>query len=399
MKVKQQPEDFQVEELTDVVPAGQGPHALYRMEKRGWSTPDAIQAVRRRWHIDLGRISYGGLKDKHAHTVQYLTIYYGPQRPLQHHDVALEYLGQVAEPYTSRAIRANRFRLTLRALPPAEVEAAQQALQEVSTEGVPNYFDDQRFGSVSGGGGFVARAMVLGQYEEALHVALASPYEHDRGPQKKEKALLRSHWGDWPWLKQHLPRGHARSLIDYLSGHPADFRGALARLRPDLRGLYLSAYQSHLWNRLLARWLRVHCRPEQLITVPLRLGDMPMHRGLDSEQRTAFTSLELPLPSARTKLEPTDQRAELVGAVLAEEGLELKQLQLKHFREMFFSKGERAALCVPVGLHFQADDDERHAGKKKLLLAFDLPRGSYATLIVKRIQAAAGEPGPGEPGT
>jgi tRNA pseudouridine13 synthase len=395
MKVKQQPEDFQVEELTDIVPAGHGPHALYRMEKRGWSTPDAIQAVRRRWHIDHRRISYGGLKDKHAHTVQYLTIYHGPPRPLQHHDVALEYLGQVPEPYTSQSIRANRFRLTLRALAPAAVEAAQQALQEVSSEGVPNYFDDQRFGSVSGGGGFVARAMVLGQYEEALRLALASPYEHDRGPQKKEKTLLRSHWGDWPWLKQHLPRGHARSLIDYLAGHPIDFRGALARLRPDLRGLYLSAYQSHLWNRMLARWLQVHCRPEQLIAVPLRLGDLPMHRGLDDEQKSALAALQLPLPSARTKLEATDPRTELVNAVLAEEGLELKQLQLKHFREMFFSKGERAALCLPTGLRYVAEDDDRHAGKKKLLLAFDLPRGAYATLIIKRIQAArdvAGEP-------
>jgi tRNA pseudouridine13 synthase len=394
MKVKQQPEDFQVEELSDMVP-GQGPFALYRLEKRGWSTPDAIQAVRRRWHIELQRISYGGLKDRHAHTIQYVTIHHGPQRGLQHHDVALHYLGQVAEPFTSRAIRANRFRLTLRALGTAEMAAAQQALQEVSAQGLPNYFDDQRFGSVAGGGEFVARALVLGQYEEALRLALASPYEHDRGPQKKEKELLRAHWGDWPRLKQLLPRGHARSLVDYLAGHPADFRGGVARLRPDLRGLYLSAYQSHLWNRMLARWLRLHCRPDQLLAVSLRLVDLPMQRGLDAEQLAALAALHLPLPSARTKLDAADPRAELVGAVLAEEGLELKQLQLKHFREMFFSKGERAALCLPTGLQWQAGEDERHPGKQKLELAFELPRGSYATMIVKRIQAAS----PGERGT
>src|SRR2546425_8917597 len=35
--------------------------------------------------------------------------------------------------------------------------------------------------------------------------------------------------------------------------HPTDFKGALERLRPELRGLYLSAYQSYLWNRMLAR--------------------------------------------------------------------------------------------------------------------------------------------------
>jgi tRNA pseudouridine13 synthase len=388
MKVKQQPEDFQVEELTDVVPTGQGPYALYRLEKRGWSTPDALQAVRRRWHIDAWRISYGGLKDRHAYTVQYLTIHHGPARPLTHHQVTLHYLGQVPEPYTAQAIRANRFQLTLRDLDAVKCEAVEKALQEVSKEGVPNYFDDQRFGSVASGGEFVARAMVLGQYEEALKLALTAHYEHDRAPQKKEKTLLRGHWGDWAALKQKLPRGHARSLIDYLAGHPEDFRGALARLRPELRSLYLSAYQSHLWNRMLARWLGEHCRPEQLLPVRLRLGDVPMHRGLDVEVLAALANLQLPLPSARTKLDPADPRAGLVDSVLAEEGLQLRHLQLKHFREMFFSKGERAALCLPADLQFEIGDDESHASKKKLLLRFDLPRGCYATLIVKRIQAA-----------
>ena len=67
--------------------------------------------------------------------------------------------------------------------------------------------------------------------------------------------------------------------MDYLVHHPEDFAGALARLRPELRGLYLSAYQSHLWNRMLARWLEQHCPPEQLIAVRLQLGDVPMPRG------------------------------------------------------------------------------------------------------------------------
>src|SRR5262249_54498810 len=100
MKLKQQPEDFQVEELTDVVPASGGPFALYRLDKRSWATLDALQAMRRRWRIEPRRVSYGGLKDRHARTVQYLTIFHGPQRGLKHHDVTLRYLGQVTKPYT-----------------------------------------------------------------------------------------------------------------------------------------------------------------------------------------------------------------------------------------------------------------------------------------------------------
>ena len=89
MKLKQLPEDFQVEELTHVVPAGQGAFALYRLDKSGWATPDAIQAIRRRWGLDLQRVSYGGLKDRHATTAQYLTIYRGHQRGLTHHQLKL----------------------------------------------------------------------------------------------------------------------------------------------------------------------------------------------------------------------------------------------------------------------------------------------------------------------
>jgi tRNA pseudouridine13 synthase len=384
MKIKQLPEDFQVEEVTDVAAAQDGPFALYRLEKKGWTTPDALAAVRRRWKIDQRRMSYGGLKDRHAWTWQYLTIFRGPQRNLTHERLALTYLGQVLEPYTSRNINANRFRLTLRALSRQDIAPAEQALEEVRLQGVPNYFDDQRFGSVAGGGEFVAREMIRGDYDKALRLALTSPYEYDRAAQKKEKALLRRQWGDWGVLLEQLPRGHARSLAAYLRHHPGDLRGALDRLRPELRGLYLSAYQSHLWNRMLARWLRDHVAAEQLLEVALRLGKYPMHRILHDNQLAELAALSVPLPSARMQLETDDPRHPLVESILAEEGLTIEQMKLKGM-QTFFSRGERAALCLPANLKSESAADEQHSSKRKLLLAFDLPRGSYATLIVKRI--------------
>jgi tRNA pseudouridine13 synthase len=388
-KLKQQPEDFQVEELTDVTASGPGPFAFYRLEKRGWSTPDALAALRRRWKIEPRRLSYGGLKDRHALTVQYLTIFHGPRRGLTHQGITVTYLGQVLKPYSSADIRANRFRITLRNLSAAAAQEVAPALAEVGAEGVPNYFDDQRFGSVTAAGDFVGRLLVQGRFEDALRLALAGPYEHDRAAQKKEKAVLRACWGDWAACKDRLPRGHARSLADYLLHHPGDFRGAVTRLRPELRGLYLSAYQSHLWNRMLARWLRQHCRPGQLVPVALRLGEFPVYRGLDAEQQRELAALTLPLPSARLHLDDADPRAELVRSVLAEDGLELGQLKVKGVRELFFSRGERAAVCRPSGVGHETLPDDLHPGRQRVVLAFDLPRGCYATLIVKRVSVAS----------
>jgi tRNA pseudouridine13 synthase len=392
MKLKQLPEDFQVEERTDVQAGAEGRFALYRMEKRGWSTPDALAAVRRRWKIDLHRLSYGGLKDRHALSVQYFTILHGPQRRLHHQGVTVEYLGRAMRPYTSRDIRANFFDMTLRDLESAAADSVNATMESIRRKGVPNYFDDQRFGSVGPNSDFIGRMLVFGRFEEALKLALAAPYEHDRTPQKKEKAILNRHWGDWKTCKEELPRSHARSLVDYLVSHPTDYRGAVARLRPELRGLYLSAYQSYLWNRILSKWLQTHCRPEQLIAVRLRLGEVPMHQGLDESVFRELTSLSLPMPSARARLQEDDPRLGLIQSVLAAEGLELSQLKVKGIRELFFSRGERAALCSPAEMHFEWNEDDRHPGKRKLRLKFELPRGSYATLLVKRI-AAGGDAG------
>lgn len=386
MKLKQLPDDFQVEEVTQVVPGMRGAFAFYRLEKQGWTTPDALALVRRRWKIEPRRLSYGGLKDRHAATVQYLTIFHGPRRNLAQQHIQVTYLGQIETPYSSRDMQCNRFRLTLRDLSEGACHHARKRLETIATDGVPNYFDDQRFGSVEGEGSeFIARLMVRGKFEDALKLALAAPYEFDRVETKREKELLLAQWGDWAGLKEKLPRGHARSLVDYLRVHPTDFKGAVARLRPELRTLYLSAYQSHLWNRMLARWLKTNCREEQLRSVSLRMGEVPFPVGLDAGQRESLRKLFLPLPTARLRLDPADPLLELVNGVLAEDGLTYRDLQIRGIREIFFSKGERAALCIPGGLQSEFGDDDIHPGRQQVVLSFDLPRGAYATLIVKAI--------------
>src|SRR5207249_2989592 len=105
-----------------------------------------------------------------------------------------------------------------------------------------------------------------------------------------------------------------------------------------------------------------------------------------------LAGLSLPLASARLKLDADDSRGELIQAVLAEDGLTLEQMKVKGSRELFFSRGERPALCQPHELSGTIEEDERHPGLKKLTLRFELPRGSYATLIVKRLQLSATEP-------
>src|ERR1019366_1628323 len=114
MHIKQKSADFKVEELTNLTGGKEGDFAFYRLDKNGWTTPDALEIIRRRWKLEVRRVVVGGLKDRHAETVQYLTIYRGPQRKLTHPNLQLTYLGQVAEAYSSDHIAANRFAITIR---------------------------------------------------------------------------------------------------------------------------------------------------------------------------------------------------------------------------------------------------------------------------------------------
>ncbi len=388
MKLKRQPDDFQVEELPTVAPGDRGRYRFYRLTKAGLGTIEAIEAIRRRWNLAGPQIQYGGLKDRHARTIQYLTIADGPARSLREENYALEPLGLLPHPYGPAHFRGNRFVVVLRDLGRESADAAIRAAAELANDGLPNYFDDQRFGSVGPAGDFIARAWLRGDHERALRLAIAEPTDSDRPDLRAEKALARDHWGDWTALKAALDRSHTRSLATYLVDHPDDHRGAFARLRRELRSLYFSAYQSYVWNLALSRLIEGRTRPDQRVAVAFKTATLPIHRGLDANQAAALHTTRLALPSSRNS-EPAGEAGTAFAAVLGAEGLAWNDFRVKHLKDVFFSKGDRAATFRPEALAWSSHADELYPKRRKVELRFDLPRGAYATLVVKRLTVAA----------
>ena len=386
MKLKCQPGDFQVEELASLAP-GEGRFALYRLTKRSLGTLEAVRGIARRWKIPPERFSYGGLKDRHALTRQYLSIEGGPRRDLRQAHFHLRYLGQVAQAFTSTDIAGNRFRIVLRDLSAGQMERLEQGLQAAARDGVPNYFDRQRFGCVGSSGHFVARPWCQGDFQHALWLALADPSAHDSRRQKADKRYLREHWGDWAACAASVCDSQVRRVLLHLERRGGDFRGGFARIDPALRRLYLAAFQSHVWNRMLGRWLQEVCPSEDLFEVPWRGPRLIMYRQLDEATRGQLAAASLPLPSARLHLEEGPIRR-LVTEVVGEMGLELRQMRVKYPRDSFFSKGWRHAIFFPEQLRHESLPDELHPGRRKLTLRFLLPRGSYATLLIRRIAVA-----------
>ena len=152
--------------------------------------------------------------------------------------------------------------------------------------------------------------------------------------------------------------------MTYLVDHPADFRGAFARLRREIRMLYFSAYQSHLWNLLLAGWLEANAGPGELVLVDLKVGTFPFPRRMPPERVGGLSRASLPLPCARTPL-PEGPLGAIVEKVLAPSGLAWNDLRIKHQKDIFFSKGSRPCLFFPSELRFGREDDALHPGRQR----------------------------------
>jgi len=388
MKLKCRPEDFRVEELPLVSPDGPGRYTLYRLTKRDVGTIEAVEAICRRWNLAGRRVSYAGLKDRHAATTQYLTIVDGPSLTAGGPNFELEPVGRLSHPYGPQHFRGNRFGIVLRDMTEDDLRRASSEIRTLPRDGLPNYFDDQRFGSVGTSGQFVGHAWLLGDHERALRLALADANSFDRSGVKARKAILRAYWGRWTEAKARLDRSSDRSIVTYLVDHPTDYRGAFARLGRAVRTLYFSAFQSHLWNLFLGGWLERSTRPDQRMPVELKAGTFPFPCRLEPDQMQTLICSPIPLPSSRNPL-PTGPLAEVIQGVLERFQLTWSGLRVRHLKDVFFSKGARVSLVFPENLECRVIEDELHPGRRGLFLSFELGKGSYATIMVKRITDAA----------
>jgi tRNA pseudouridine13 synthase len=375
LKIKQRPEDFVVTELDRFELTKTGPFALYRLVKWDIGTIEAMRNLAKNWKLSPAQISFGGLKDRHARTEQTISVRGGPERSFEGSAFRVEFLGRSRDPITRASFQGNRFEIAVRDL--AEIPD----LDPVKRFGIPNYFDDQRFGSLRGTDGeFIGRALVRGENEKALRLAIASPSGEDRKRDRELKILLRDRWGDWAGLAKELPMCPERPVASYLAGHPGAFGFAFERLDQNLRILYVSAYQSWLWNRTLAALVR---KLPDTYEVEYAAGKHVFYRTLDPAAHDRLAELAIPLITPSEKFE--GEIAGIISALLREEKVEQRQFRLKKLAKTFFGKGRRDALVAPVGLTDRAGDDELSPGRRRMTLSFELPKGSYATVLLKRL--------------
>jgi tRNA pseudouridine13 synthase len=365
LKVKQKPEDFRVEEVSRLEPGAEGDFSLYRLSKSGIGTPEAVRLLTRAWRLRPADVAFAGLKDRYGLTGQTISVRHGPRENFAGRGFKLNYLGRSSRPAARGTIAANRFRIVLRDLDEGGADRVGRRAHRAAEDGFANYYDDQRFGSLRGtGGAFVARALLDGDFEEALRLAVACPAREDRSRTRRRRTELRDRWGAWQDLAARLPPSLERRLCEKLAAG-ASYADAYGLLDRALRAIHLGAFQAHLFNNALRRAVG---------------GDGPRHPGAAGPylfyrgDPGPLREERIPLAAAGAPAHP-----------LLDEELARASLTRARLSEFAFRRGSRAAVAAPAELTV-ADPaaDALNRGRLCLGLSFTLPPGAYATMLIKR---------------
>jgi tRNA pseudouridine13 synthase len=391
MKLKQRPEDFEVTESWRFDDDPRGAHYVYLMDKQKLSTFEAVDRLCVRFKIPRAAVSYCGLKDKQGRTTQLVAIK-GRPIELQEPDLRLKLLGRSRAPLSAENTTSNRFAVTVRDLAEEDAARLPGAIAEVRRIGVVNYFDSQRFGSLKHGQGFIVKDLMRGDFEVALRNVLARPSELDRSGDARVKTFWKEHWGEWDRRNPNPGAERYEAVVKWLRAHPQDFRGALLRTEPRWRALQVFAYQSWLWNEGVKQYLRDAVGVARLAAIRYQAGTLLFPRELDQAQARGLRDRTFPLLAPATRFEdPAVERAAL--SVLGREDMGLADLAVPGTPEIHFDPEERPLLVQPGRLAVgEAKPDELNRGRLRVNVAFTLPPGAYATLVVKRLFHWALEP-------
>jgi len=384
MKLKQLPEDFSVSESWRFDPDPRGEWYVYLMDKQKLSTFEAVERLRTAAGIPSADVSYCGLKDKQGRTTQLVAVR-GTRVEMQEPDLRLKPLGRTSTALSAANTTSNRFAVTVRDLSEEDVARLPASVAEVRRIGVVDYFDSQRFGSLKHGQGFLVKELMRGDHEGALRNFLARPSELDRTDDARVKQFWKENWGHWDRKNPYPGADRYDLVVRYLRKHPEDFLGAFLRTEPRWRGLQVFAYQSWLWNEGVKAYLRDVVGVERLVSIRYQAGTLLFPRELDRELSRELRDRTFPLLAPQTTFQdPRVERAAL--SVLVREKQVLADLRVKDAPQIHFDPEERPLLVHPGKLVVgEARKDELNRGRLRVNLAFTLPPGAYATLVVKRL--------------
>ncbi len=379
-RLKEQPEDFEVDELPLYEPVGAGKHLYLQVEKRGIPTMEAVRRLARALQRPARDCGYAGMKDARAVTRQWISI--PDVDAAQALAVELPDLRVLqAIPHGNKLkmghLRGNRFRIRLRGLSEDDAPRVRQVFEILAARGVPNFYGTQRFGRQARNA-VLGRLLLQGEPRAFIEALLEAG---DQAPPRIQEAAAAYRAGELQKARKLWPRGDAAAskALASLVRCPDDWQRAQTAIPRKLLRFLFSAYQSALFNRYLALELeRLDTLEDGAIAWLHRNGACFVVTSAEEEQarlRAFEVSPAGPIFGAQRML-PQGRLLAVEEAILAEEGLDDARLQAS---KRWGFKGARRPLRIPLqGLLFEREGED-------LLVQFELPSGSYATEVFAEV--------------
>ncbi|MDI9643365.1 MAG: tRNA pseudouridine(13) synthase TruD [Archaeoglobales archaeon] len=384
-EIKKEAEDFYVEEILELDLTEDGNFAIIRVEKKNWETLKFVRALAKNLGISQKRVSFAGTKDKRALTVQYFSITGFRKEDIDKiriKDAKIDFLG-----YSRREIRlgdllGNVFRI--RVIGAKNGEIFERTKNELGEKGIPNFFGEQRFGT-RGITHEVGKLILQKNYSEAFWTFVAKPSEIEGEELRRIREELWNSRDPVYGLKE-LPKHltYEKALLQKLREGKSE-EGALLSLPKTLKMMFVHAYQSYIFNRMLSQRIEDFGELKTVIekdwacyiTYKTRKPSFVDYTEIGANKsrvelliRENFATLALPLVGYDTKLEGWSG---IALDFLSEDNLDISSFKTEH--KEFSSSGSYRSAGLPLAITELSFNGE--------IFEFYLPAGCYGTVFLR----------------
>jgi tRNA pseudouridine13 synthase len=378
--IKQESEGFRVSELVDesldISRSYDESHhyPLYVLEKQDIDSNHALFEIERELHM---RFRVMGIKDAKAVTTQYAgmeRVMRNPPAELKSRHTRLTLKGFTKHPLEKRFLVGNKFEIKIYNVRSSDLSSFVPQITKVG-----NFYGLQRFGSERLVTHLVGREIIKRNFIQAVELLLSYTTEFDTQMSRE----IRNRCADprnYRQVLKTLPRGMdiERQVLSALVAG----RNAIAALHAVpimIRRLFVQAYQAYIFNRCLSRAVM---RGEDLLQP--QTGDLCF----EMEGPVTFGRIVKYNPNSKTKLVPAIRMAgytfqpgkgrfeNITRAILQEEEVTPKDFYIKEMQELSHQGGFRQAPLWCMDFWYEQDP---------LKVSFKLPKGSYATTLLREI--------------
>ncbi len=408
-RLKNTPQDFIVQEVYKHPPQHpEGTYTIAELSSINWETHTLQKELSKRLGISRKRIHFAGTKDKRAHTSQLISIANITPNQLEQikiKDVEFHNLYTSKHELNIGDLKGNRFTITISGISKDIIDSELKKTTEQlnAHQGFANYFGIQRFGSTRPITHLVGKALVQEDFQKAAMIYIASP-QPDEDPHTQQLRQNLQDTLDYKNALESYPKhlNFERSIISHLHSNPDDYIGAIKTLPFNLQTLFINAYQSYLFNKMISLRLKAGLMLNQAIE-----GDIILAKRNHSYQKNDYigvtsrnidkvnTALHKGLAAITTLLVgntaplASGEMGEIESSVIEEEKLNPKDFTIPKIPRISSHGTRRSIHCSPTDLHIDPLQQDTTDNKfQQLSVHFTLPKGTYATTLLREYMKA-----------